>query len=237
MSDLRSFLRYLFPGIVLIAEFALLLFASGGLADLTRFIAWAPQAGLGGSTVLIGAIAGLGVLLATTHHTLYWTCDGYRAADLSGSVMALNERERLKRLLPGAPAVDSSALRDPQSAWQVHTALWHLYRKSSPLLDSATARVESLTDLMHAAGTALIASIMAGALALPYLAQTREGLDLRIAVLVMIPAWSVLIALHWRSYRILGEQVQGVANTALVAALWNQAMPAAAEDRTESGST
>lgn len=237
MSDLRSFLRYLFPGIVLVAEFALLLFAAGGYQDLVRFTAWANDAGLGGSTVLLGGVAGLGVLLATIHHTLYWVCDRYRAADLSTSVVALHEEGKLAKLLPGNSIGCAQDLRDPRTAWQIFTALWHLHRKSSISLDSATNRVESMTDLMHSAGTALIASAMAAVLTVPYLAQTRTGLDLHIAVLVVLPVSLLLLAIHWRSYRTLGLHLQGVANAILVAALWESAPTAGALNRLDIASS
>jgi len=90
-------------------------------------------------------------------------------------------------------------------AWRAVAALWYMRHEDSNRIKGATGRNESLHDLMHGAGSGLIASIISLILflsvACSYFTQAR--FDYAVVV------WLVLLFFHIASYRFTGRQSQG----------------------------
>ena len=173
MNAARNFLRYVSPGLLFIIEFALFTFifdAYSSFAQIKKMLTaiGPPQ---GQFTALIAltitalvASGGLGYLFSTIHHCLYWWGYwpwGILICDHKGVLRAAEHQGLLSLSLQGGEKTHACRL-SRRGAWRVLASVWHERLESSQIIRSADPRAESLTDLMHGAGTAFVASFSAG---------------------------------------------------------------------------
>lgn len=205
MNDLRSFVRYLVPGLTFLVEVAILLTA----ANTSMVVAWLATlriAELGAVFGAVLALGGLGYLVGIVHHNLFWSGLGawYAPADHRGFIQRLQEANHLTLELQTGPRTSKSLVLSRAGAWRVVNAIWHGRRESSQRIKGATARADSLYDLMHGAGSTFVASVLATGVA-----ATLAGTSFpRIAWLPVLLLASALVALHWFSYRTIGAHAQ-----------------------------
>lgn len=174
MDEARRFLRYVTPGIAFLVQVGLYWF----LLDRPGAIAGAEEllngGALGAGVTIFLASVGIGFLLSTIHHALYWHVP-------SQWLGPIDYREMLAAAAEGEPPIlrFRAANRDPflwspedvrrnlsvEGAWRLVTRLWHQRGESIELIRSCLARNKSLFDIMHATGAARI-----GALTAPFLA-------------------------------------------------------------------
>ena len=213
MNDIRSFIRYLAPGITFVVELALLLILADPLAAPSWLTQLKEYANLG--TVFGGVLAlgGLGYLISGFHHNLYWSRLGarYAAIDSRDFIVRLQNMGRLKLKFQDGSNSDALVKLSAAGAWRVVTALWYTRRKSSERIKGATTRADSLSDLTHGAGSALVACVMSIVVAY-FLAY--KGFD-QVCIYLMLPVSVFLPYMHWRSYRFTGKQTQGFAELVL----------------------
>lgn len=221
MNDLRSFLRYLVPGTVFVVELSLLWYVANpnfltpleGLPNLDH--EWL------GAIVVLLASAGFGYLASQTHHIAYWKLAKiYGACEYRTVIMALQARGYLTFKCQQCGDLLHDYRPTPMRAWQIVTELWHGHKSSSDRLKGTTGRVESLTDLMHGSGAALMASF--GAVAV-LLIQSAVWCN-------PIQWWAVVIAIifligHYVSYRTTVAHTQGVWELAFFAGMSELAKP------------
>jgi hypothetical protein len=158
MNEARRFLRYVAPGLAGIIECVFLIFISHPARVLPgRDNSSVPSTFLGtnigaGLAALLGAAlaalvvsGGLGFVLSTVHHAAYVWVRGL-CIDHRGVLTWAIKKGKLK-VYP-----ESSEL-SRREAWRILAAFWHERLGESPRLRSANPRVDTLTDIVHGAGT------------------------------------------------------------------------------------
>jgi hypothetical protein len=207
MSDFRSFVRYLVPGIAFLIELALLL----TFANSHSAFSWLSQsrktADLGAVFGGVLALGGLGYFISILHHTLYWSSFGswYAAADLRSLLRQLEKAGFLSLTFQDGSNPTPPAELSRAGAWRVVTALWHGRRESSQRIKGANPRADSLSDLMHGAGSALVACVLSIVVALLVSCQIFDHVNLY----AILPAAFFLLFVHWICYRHTGAHAQG----------------------------
>lgn len=214
MTDIRSFLRYLMPGLTFFVELMLILVSASFSETVVAMRSGFSDADLGdvfGATLVL---AGIGYLLGVLHHSLCWSSLGvwYNVADLRPVLKRLEAAGLLRLELQGdgANAISSGQL-SPAGAWRVFTVLWHCRRETSQRIKGAAPRAESLFDLMHGAGAALIASTLASIIAIAISSYVYNHPHLWVALITCL----ILLLIHWTSYRQTGAQARGVVELVL----------------------
>ena len=115
-----------------------------------------------GSALMAFLVTGaLGYLLSTVHHTLSWL-PGIRDV-YAGDYRPFFRRALAAKLVTTEPDVSrrSKTELSVEEASQALAALWNESRECSEQVKAANERVDSLTDLMHSAGAALVGSLLA----------------------------------------------------------------------------
>jgi len=163
--------------------------------------------------VALGAVAAsgaLGYVFSFVHHTLYWGWSWYAAADQRAVLDSLRRRGVLTLQRSDAEAEVVALSR--AGAWRVFTAIWHSRIEVSGRLKGATARAETLTDLMHGSGATLIGSMFA--VAAWFVAASCWGATCQ-GWLIALAVSALLVLVHWCSYRIAGGHAQGFTDIVL----------------------
>lgn len=165
MNELRQFLRYLTPGLILVGQ--------------SLFLTWlifpkwtSPILSVNPSSIVFGVLGAgsLGYVCATLHHSASWWIPSQRR--VIGYDETVARLTRLKLI----DAAEASAGADGIDQVLV---LWHSRAETSPIIKGANTRVNSLTDIAHGAGAARVAAILA--LASPVaVGLTVGGFDLTV---------------------------------------------------------
>ncbi|MCW5650776.1 MAG: hypothetical protein KIS62_13605 [Ramlibacter sp.] len=214
MTDLRSFVRYLVPGITFLVELALLLAAANPKETILLLGGSLRAADIGSIFGAALALGGLGYLIGAAHHSLCWSSVGpwYNAVDLREVLQRLQVRNFLVlELQDGPEATTQNIVLSPAGSWRVFTALWHSRRETSSRIKGATPRADSLSDLMHGAGSALIACVLAIVVALSV--ASAQFIDISRCTALAVSM--LLLLIHWKSYRHAGAQARGFAELVL----------------------
>ena len=210
MKETRNFLRYLVPGLVFLFELFLLIIFSN-YTDKFHDI-WSKLTeikNISAPLIILLASGCIGYLLSILHHCIYWSgIKLYPRADRRGVIERAIRGRRLEIYCQGhqKPLSPNCNLSAP-GAWRVVTAIWHSRKRNeeSSLFGSALARADSLSDLMHGAGSALIGSLLAvifWILIEIFVFQSFWGIIKGIS-----PSF-LLILLHWWSYSIIVKHAQ-----------------------------
>lgn len=221
MTDLRSFVRYLVPGLTFLIEFVLVLAAASYGETVSLLETSLKAADIGNIFGAALALAGLGYLFSVAHHSLCWSSAGswYNAVDLRAVIQRLEARNFLRLQLQEGQDIPSGLSR--AGAWRVFTALWHSRRQTSKRIEGATVRADSLSDLMHGSGSTLAACVLASVVAV-VVALLRFN---DISFFRILPVIVLLVLLHWTAYRHTGAQAQGFAELVLFDELTPQTTP------------
>jgi hypothetical protein len=208
LNDLRSFLRYLGPGIAFGLEIALFWVLAG--LDTKWVGAALEKSALTAAVGAIFASGGLGYLLGQAHHVMFWGIPGYAAYDLVPPFSRLQNQKRITFRCQTCGDVLNGYVPRHRESWQLVTAIWYGLIKDSKAIEGSTPRADSLTDLMHSSGSAFVGCCLASVLAVSFAyasgACPSQQLFLAIALLVV---------LHFLSYRTLGNHAQGFVENVL----------------------
>lgn len=226
MDDTRRFLRYITPGLLFGFELPLFLgvlfprWTRDQLASLTD------EAGLGLVLTALLATGGLGFLFSVLHHAWHWRGDGvvnHRTLVVrlvANNVIQIHDPRHHERTFK-----EEEVRRDldRQTAWIIVSSLWFPRLGSDKLISGAEAKTSALTDLMHALGTARVATIAAilAAMVIAALGGTPD-LEAGIPMALMLTIAVLLLAVQWASYRRLGVFAQRVIDEILTDALTNE---------------
>jgi len=160
MNEVRQFMRYVIPGLLFLVELFFYIF-------LTNFSyakeIWKFLYNYGGGINLLLLSAGIGFIFSIIHHFLYWRfwCKYNLAVDHR---KMLNEavRDNYLELRDIYSKTDINPYDISQrEAWGIVCTIWHTRKETSKRIKSANDRIDSLSDLAHGAGTALISSVLA----------------------------------------------------------------------------
>lgn len=158
MDDVRPFLRYISPGLVFILEawFLVLLIAPDQSIRIAG--AMGGDSSLGVAIGLIVASGGLGYVFSLIHHTDNWD----RSEPTFNHAPSLNALRHSGALLvmelsANGELTPVSGDLDKQAAWIVLTTYWHPTTADGKALQGVQARANSLVDIAHGAGAALVA--------------------------------------------------------------------------------
>jgi predicted membrane channel-forming protein YqfA (hemolysin III family) len=219
MTDLRSFVRYLVPGLTFLIEFVLVLAAASYTETVSLLGGSLKAADIGSIFGAALALGGLGYLASVAHHSLCWSSLGswYNAVDLRAVIQRLQAQNLLVLERQEGSAQPVGAL-SRAGAWRIFTALWHSRRETSNRIKGATVRADSLSDLMHGSGSAVVACVLAVLAALAVSYSKFEHISLFTAGATAV----LLVLVHWNSYRHTGAQAQGFAELVLFEELASQ---------------
>lgn len=194
MPEARRFLRYVIPGLVFVSEF--LIYAGILVPTTLGFVAeiLKEAAGLGVVAATLLASGGLGYLFSVIHHELHWLYPNSAALDYRQLVDNLAKHGHLT-LQESSPARESR-----HAAWIVITSKWNERLTSSERVKAADAKVMAMTDLVHATGTAFIATVFATIGAIVVAASTTTPQSLPRAAIFSVVAFLTAYA-YWRSYK------------------------------------
>jgi len=153
---------------------------------ITQLLRQTKDAGAGLAVALFLASGGLGYLFSVIHHRLHW-CRRLSTIDHTKVVNKLVDADLLDPQKLGERTtvkIDRKTDKiDRRAAWVIVTAVWKERLRNTSGIQSADACATGLTDIMHSAGTARIATLSA---------------------LVAVGAWLVLdvCGLAWGSRRL-----------------------------------
>jgi hypothetical protein len=167
MDEARRFLRYVTPGLTFAIQALLLLFIINPAWTVSQLLKQTKDAGAGLAVALFLASGALRYLFSVIHHRLHWwlECRWLSTIDHSKVVHKLFDADLLDlRKLSDKITVkiDRSTDRiDRRTAWVVVTAVWKESLRNTSGIQSADPCATGLTDIMHSAGTARIATFSA----------------------------------------------------------------------------
>jgi hypothetical protein len=163
MDEARRFLRYVTPGLVFAVQALLLRFIINPAWTTTQLLGQTKDAGAGLAVVLFLASGGLGYLFSVIHHRLHWctrrsTIDHTRVVNklLDAGLLDLQKLDKTTTV-----KIRETDKIDRRAAWAIVTAIWKESLRNTSGIQSADACATGLTDIMHSAGTARIATISA----------------------------------------------------------------------------
>ena len=223
MDEARRFLRFVIPGALYGLVTALLLsllrpdWIGPALLVLRRSEGLLPVAGG------LAASGVLGFLFGMIHHEIQSTFGG--TIDHSAFVRDLIRNDFQIRVVTDE-GVRQLAITEatPEAALAIVTAEWH-QRADSPPIRGVTTRVDSLFDIAHSSGAALIASIFSLVTAFVIAAFnshcSREAWDIARFLIACVIGLS-LVWLFRRTNRRVTNVTQAVIQEILLRALWNQ---------------
>jgi len=165
MEEARRFIRYVFPGVAASIEFLLLVYLS---SPSNQEFPIKLNLDIGGSISAILVITGLGYLFSMFHHTLLWTlypllglAPNYRPLfiqSVKDNLISLNVLNDPNIDMDNENITDCLKIK---GAWRLHMALWHERLNSSEFIKSTNKRADSLSDIVHGAGSTFAGSIIA----------------------------------------------------------------------------
>ena len=166
MEEMKKFLRYVVPGLVVIIEFAgllslFLLFEDKELLKtyIRRVLTY--ETGIGGAVGLFLISGGLGALLARVYHQLisFPPFDSF-TADYSSLLKKYCDEKKLVRLCDWNDAPINFQQLSKLGQWRVLTAFWHATKQQSKFMKEAERRAETLHDIAHGQGTQILGCIL-----------------------------------------------------------------------------
>ena len=211
MEEMKKFLRFVVPGLVVVVEFSgilflLLLFQKPTLLKyyLTKIIEYGEGIGISFSLLLLSG--GLGALLATIYHYLLSLFDKCNV-NYSELLKYCENKKYLKLYRwnnESKPISHDNLHRLGQ--WRVLTAFWHINKQTkSEFFKEAERRAETLYDIGHGLGTQLIGSILV--LGMLFLFDLSHP-DLCFGLLYLIPV--LLIMLHFFAFKKVIHSIQSI---------------------------
>ena len=169
MSEFSKFLRYIIPGLIFGIEYILLILFSNyicfsellgpGLKDIVN---------TGSAVIGFLAAGGMGFIFSGIYHIFFHIC-----GRLNISVLRINQLKAIKaaeeknlisfeRIEDGKITNNIKADSLSQSgAWRIITYYWYSKRKLSKNISGSDVRTKSLSDLVHALGTIVVANVAA----------------------------------------------------------------------------
>jgi len=181
MGEGRRFLRYATPGLVLIVELGLLLWIFdpvGWLSTIGSALGGSPESAIGIAITALVASGGIGAVFSAVHHTLLWTVypqSWFLWSGLACDLRHIVEVARAKSLFTFVVQTERAHDRDfrqlepcerftMDGAWRVMRANSDARKETSLVWRGAYAGVRRLFDIMHSAGTTLVAAVFGFAL-------------------------------------------------------------------------
>lgn len=217
-GDIRRFLRYVFPGLVLIVETATLLSIANPLKVRSVIVADLKLDAISSLLTILVLSGGAGYVLGLTYNFVVWL------PVLPFSLLCVDYREFLRLAIKrqllalyldseeGVDLIEANCL-SARGAWRVVTGIWHARMPDSKVLKESFSRCESLADLMHGAGAACAASLAAAVMC-----WFLDKYDLIVCVHVKSTAAVavMLIVIHSFSYWSLRNNAQRIVELILL---------------------
>jgi len=200
MDDAKRFLRFVLPGLASTLQFFLFIWILRP-HQVSQFFLKSFQngGGLGPALTIIVASGGLGFVLSTLYHSIYWCRlldrarsytltidhrDALNEADLRGILRSFTQK--------GSFPLNNASRRD---AWRIATAIWHARLGTSPRLKEANSRTDSLTSIVHSLGTLVLGTLAASVSALVVFLYIDPSAPLRTPINALhSAAWVILYA-------------------------------------------
>ena len=162
MDEAQRFLRYVLPGIVFLAELLVLLFILFPDWTTSQLKVIKGDQGLGVVLASVLASGGIGFVLSVLYHVILWSpldrCR-FNHAPIVASLRTANVIQ-LRDATTNAQIRDDAAI-SRHDAWVIATSLWNERVDSSRHIKGANRQAALLVDMLHAVGTARVATPIA----------------------------------------------------------------------------
>lgn len=230
MDEARRFIRHVIPGLVFFVQMWLYYCILDRESALFA-VSLQPGAGwLGAGVGLAFASVGVGFLLSTIHHALYWRlplCSRWRgrfgAIDHAVLLGDAVKAGLLSLCTPGGerwrPGENVETNLSVRGAWRLVARMWHERSYTVEPIRSSAAQDKSLFDLMHSLGACLWGSIVAALMAFWLKWPCRGSVDTLHWIVFAVVALAMMVT-HWGSYRVTREHAKGFFEGALLDSLF-----------------
>ena len=218
MDEAKRFLRFIAPGVLMVAELLVLtwiLAPAWTIAILGKLQAQSSVAAALGTVVALG---GVGYVLTIMHHNLAAWERLERGLDYRDLALRLRSKITYRNIYDGA-ICDEATLRSMtrEEAWCIVTALWHL-RREAPAIKGIDPRAQFLGDFGHSVGAARLGMVFATGFAI-VIGSMQKELSLDVASLTRIVvavgfAVAMFFSYHF-TYRRMFRLVEAFAEHAL----------------------
>jgi hypothetical protein len=166
MEEMKKFIRYVVPGLVVVVEFSgilmlILFFNDKSLLKKIILNLVEYSNGIGVSFFLFLLSGGLGAFLATAYHTLISSfLFSYFNVDYL-DLLKFCEEKRLLRLKKWDEEQEHVESLNKLGQWRILTSFWHMNKQdNSKSFKEAERRAETLHDIAHGQGAQLLGSIL-----------------------------------------------------------------------------
>jgi hypothetical protein len=171
MEETRKFLRYIIPGLVFVIETTIILWII--LPNNTYNFFGELDAAKGAGFLIAALIAsgGLGYIFDTIHHNVEWIFKSYGNVDYERLAQEIRRLYAYKGSLeeytkPSEKSWVTQKQRERLLNIALVTSFWCGSLKISPALRNINSRLERLYDIAHSAGSAAVASLASGFMAI-----------------------------------------------------------------------
>lgn len=166
MADIRQFFRYVIPGLIFTLQIAIYLFISLSPSQLSQIMDKLSNVGPVLSIFLLSG--GLGFLLSTIYHTLYWAsrklCTGMERLRVNHKPLIETAIQRGWLRVYDHNYSYVTKIENQKAAWRIATAFWYTHmgpsEESSDIIKGAYSRIATLGSTMHGIGTALVGTVL-----------------------------------------------------------------------------
>ena len=179
MNDIRRFFRYVIPGLIFTLQIVIYLCISLSPSQLSQVIDKLSNVGAVLSIFLLSG--GLGFLLSTFYHTLYWVrCKWMNRLRVNHRPLIETAIGRGWLRVYNHNLTPVEEIKNPKAAWRIATSFWHTHKRETDIIKVAESRIDTLGSTMHGIGTSLVGTVLS------YL------------------AW---LSIHWKFYYLTCESV------------------------------
>lgn len=166
MNDIRSFLRYVLPGISFAIFVFLFFLISNGKETVAAIKPLLEDKGLGGSIVALFASGAVGYIFSIIYFAWAWGHEQSHswAQDHRQLVVAAIKREYCLILGPnGQPLRHLNDIDniDQREAWAILNSIWFTLKGTDKSIQELDAYIDRLCNIMHGLGTTFVATIFA----------------------------------------------------------------------------
>lgn len=212
MDDARRFLRFVLPGLGSVVQFLFFLWVlrPSQLAHFLMDTQFTEKSGLGLAVAVFVASGGLGFILSTLYHFIYWLPLFDRFAINHRQVLIEADKAHILTLVNPKKAnpheeepLDTNKL-SRADAWRISTALWFGRIGESKRLEGALARTDTLTSILHSLGTLIfgtIVSTLGGLAVAAYLVLREPSPVTYLRIIAFFLVWIFLLVAQCCSFQ------------------------------------
>jgi hypothetical protein len=160
MEEVKRFMRYVLPGLVVVFELSLALYFSFPDKFACYAATWLANGGFGTELAIFLASGALGYLFSIIYYSLQNACKKKLFYDHSPALKSL-EKEKQCIFEVGANFESlKDWSKDRRSQWELFNVVWHLSRGKHESLEKVEVVLNRLLDVLHGHGAHLVGALL-----------------------------------------------------------------------------